>query len=102
MQLHFVGPLWYLRGPAPFHFVTVPESESELIAAASDLITYGWGMIPVAATIGGTGWSTSLWRKDGGYTVPVKAAARRAERLELGGAAGVNLIVHTWWPQQDV
>lgn len=93
MDLEISGELWFWRGPAPWHFVTVPESECGALESASALVTYGWGMIPVAARIGATGWTTSLWPKDGGYLVPVKAAVRRAEGLELGDEVTVHLTV---------
>jgi hypothetical protein len=56
-------------------------------------VSYGWGMIPVTARIGGTGWKTSLFPKDGRYIVPVKAAVRRAEGLEAGDTVTVRLVV---------
>jgi hypothetical protein len=93
VDLSFSGELWYWRGPAPFHFVTVPEPEAGLIADASALVSYGWGMIPVAAEIGGTRWTTSLWPKDGQYVVPVKAHVRKAERLGVGDEVTVRLTV---------
>jgi hypothetical protein len=93
MELRFSGPLWYWRGPAPFHFVTVPGEECESIASSSALVSYGWGMIPVVVAVNGTTWSTSLWPKDGGYIVPVKAAVRSAEELEAGDVVAVRLIV---------
>jgi len=56
-------------------------------------VSYGWGMIPVAARIGATGWTTSLFPKDGRYIVPVKAGVRRAERLDVGDTVTVRLTV---------
>jgi hypothetical protein len=93
MQLEFSGELWFWRGPSPYHFITVPEDESAELQAASALVTYGWGMIPVRARIGETEWKTSLFPKDGGYIVPVKDAVRRPERLEVGQLVAVRLIV---------
>jgi len=93
MDLRFTGPLWFWRGPAPWHFVTVPEAECGLLAAASELVTYGWGMIPVEVTIGSTSFTTSLWPQDGGYIVPVKSAVRKAEKLELDDSVTVHLSV---------
>jgi uncharacterized protein DUF1905 len=93
VELAFAGELWFWKGPAPWHFVTVPPAEAELIAEASALVTYGWGMIPVAAEIGRTRWTTSLWPKDGRYVVPVKAHVRKAERLEIGDEVMVRLAV---------
>jgi hypothetical protein len=93
MNLEFSGELWFWRGPAPWHFVTVPERECGELADASKLVTYGWGMIPTAARIGGTEWTTSLFPKDGRYLVPVKTWVRRAETLELGDLVTVRLTV---------
>jgi uncharacterized protein DUF1905 len=93
MDLEFSGEIWFWRGPAPWHFVTVPEAECEAIADTASLVTYGWGMIPVAAEIGRTGWTTSLWPKDGRYIVPVKTVVRRAEKLEVGDTVTVRLTV---------
>ncbi|MFI7606312.1 DUF1905 domain-containing protein [Micromonospora sp. NPDC049366] len=93
MDLEFSGEIWFWRGPAPWHFVTVPDAESGELAAASASVTYGWGMIPVAAHIGGTGWRTSLFPKDGRYVVPVKARVRAAEGLDVGDVVTVRLTV---------
>ena len=93
MELEFAGEIWFWRGPAPFHFVTVPEDECAAIEAASSLVSYGWGMIPVTVRIGGTGWTTSLWPKNGRYIVPIKTAVRRGERLEVGDTVTVRLTV---------
>jgi hypothetical protein len=93
MNLEFRGEPWFWRGPAPWHFVTVPEEECRQLEAASAFVTYGWGMIPVAAQIGGTGWSTSLFPKDERYIVPVKARVRKAEGLEVGDLVTVRLLV---------
>jgi hypothetical protein len=93
MRLEFTGEVWFWRGPAPWHFVTVPDEHCAELEAASSLVTYGWGMIPVTARIGDTGWPTSLWPKDGRYLVPVKAAVRRAEGIEVGDLVTVRLSV---------
>jgi hypothetical protein len=57
------------------------------------MVTYGWGMIPVAVRIGDTEWTTSLWPKDGGYIVPLKAATRKVEDIEVGDVVEVRLTV---------
>ena len=93
MDLAVSGELWFWRGPAPWHFVTVPEPECGALESAAALVTYGWGMIPVAARIGATTWTTSLWPKDGAYLIPIKAHVRRAESLELGDPVTVHLTV---------
>ncbi|MCW3816352.1 DUF1905 domain-containing protein [Micromonospora sp. DR5-3] len=93
MDLEFSGELWFWRGPAPWHFVTVPDEQCGELEAASPSVTYGWGMIPVAARVGATGWRTSLFPKDGRYLVPVKASVRKAEGIEVGEVVTVRLTV---------
>ena len=93
MRLTFAGEIWEWRGPAPFHFVTVPDPGRTMIASASEIVTYGWGMIPVAARIGETVWTTSLWPKDGGYIVPLKDAVRRAEQIALRDEVAITLTI---------
>jgi hypothetical protein len=93
MDLEFSGELWYWKGPSPFHFVTVPDEDCEELHAVSEVVSYGWGMIPVTARIGRTEWKTSLWPKDGRYIVPVKDVVRRAERIGVGDTIKVRLGV---------
>jgi Domain of unknown function (DUF1905) len=93
MDLEFSGELWFWKGPAPWHFVTVPDEECAELEATSASVSYGWGMIPVTARIERTGWRTSLFPKDGRYVVPVRTDVRRAERLEVGDTVRVHLVV---------
>jgi hypothetical protein len=93
VDLEFSAEVWYWRGPSPFHFVTVPEELCDALDATAGLVSYGWGMIPVRATIGNTDWTTSLWPKDGRYIVPLKSAVRQAEGLEVGTITTVRLVV---------
>jgi hypothetical protein len=93
VNLNFSGEVWYWRGPSPFHFVTVPDDQSAELESVSSLVTYGWGMIPVTARIGGTRWRTSLFPKDGRYIVPVKTAVRQAEGVEVGDTVTIRLAV---------
>lgn len=93
MDLEFSGEVVPWRGPAPYHFVWVPDAESAVLADVSPLVSYGWGMIPVSGRIGDTEFTTALWPKDGGYVVPVKDAVRRSEGIELGDTVVVSLSV---------
>ena len=93
MDLRFTGELWYWRGPSPFHFVTVPESQSGELSAIAPLVSYGWGMVPVTLRVGATESPTALWPKDGGYIVPLKSALREAEGIELGDLVEIELRV---------
>ena len=93
MDMEFSGEVWSWRGPAPYHFVSVPEDECGVIESTAAMVSYGWGMIPVAVRIGDTDWTTSLWPKDGRYIVPLKDKVRKAERIELGDTVTVRLTV---------
>ena len=93
MDLEFSGEIWYWKGPAPWYFITVPDAECREIAATSELVSYGWGVIPVSARIGATSFTTALFPKDGGYLVPLKDVVREAEGLALGDMVTIRLTV---------
>jgi hypothetical protein len=93
MHIRFTGEIWFWKGPAPWYFVTVPDAESRELREIMPLVTYGWGMIPVDATIGDTTWYTALWEKDGNYILPIKAAIRKAERLDEGDLVDAQLEI---------
>jgi hypothetical protein len=93
MELEFTEAVFEWRGPAPYHFVWVPEDDAEEIQDVAAAITYGWGMIPVTVTIGATTWTTSLWPKDGRYVVPLKDKIRNAERIGLDDVVTVRLRI---------
>jgi len=91
MQMRFSGEIWFWRGPAPFHFVTVPPAEAEIIHDVSAAVTYGWGMIPASVTIGATTVTTALWPKDGGYIVPIKKTLQ--DREDIGVDDVVDIVL---------
>jgi hypothetical protein len=93
LDLAFSGELWYWRGPAPFHFVTVPPDAARAIHAVAADVTYGCGMIPVGVRVGASAWETALWPKDGGYVVPIKDQFRKAEAIVLGEMVAIQLVV---------
>jgi hypothetical protein len=95
MDLRFSGEIWHWRGPSPYHFVTVPDDECGELEVVAPMVSYGWGMIPVAGRIGETVWTTSLFPKEGRYVVPLKDAVRSAEGLEIGDVVSVRLTVDT-------
>lgn len=93
VELEFDGEVYEWRGPAPYHFVAVPEPARSELEDVAPLVSYGWGMVPVAGRIGTTDFTTALWPRDGGYVVPVKDVVRRAEGVELGDVVTVLLRV---------
>ncbi|MFI9808785.1 DUF1905 domain-containing protein [Streptomyces sp. NPDC052301] len=93
MQLDFTGRVMEWRGPSPYYFVAVPDAESADIREVAALATYGWGVIPVEATIGGVAFTTSLFPKDGGYLLPLKSAVRTPQGLTAGDPVAVEMTV---------
>lgn len=93
MRLRITGEIWYWRGPAPYHFVTVPPAASEMIHEIASVVTYGWGMIPASVTIGDTTVTTALWPKDGGYIVPVKKLLQDREGVAVEDTVELTLDI---------
>jgi hypothetical protein len=93
VEFEFSGEIIEWRGPAPYYYVPLPEDESDDIQAVATAVTYGWGVIPVRARIGGTDFVTSLFPKDGRYLLPLKVVVRRAEGLDRGDTVRVRLSV---------
>lgn len=93
MDLEFSGEVWYWRGPAPWHFVSVPAEHVPDLAETAARVSYGWGCVPATARIGGTTFTTALIPKDGTYLVPLKVAVRRAESVEVGDTVSVTVTV---------
>jgi hypothetical protein len=93
VEVEFSGEVFHWRGPSPYHFVRVPEEDAAVIEDTAAVVTYGWGMVPVAVRIGGTEWTTSLWPREGSYVVPLRDKVRQAEGLELGDVVTVRLTI---------
>ncbi|MFC9283192.1 DUF1905 domain-containing protein [Streptomyces collinus] len=93
MELVFSGRVVEWRGPAPYFFVPVPDEESTDIREVATAASYGWGVIPVEARIGGTAFTTSLFPKDGGYLLPLKSAVRTGLGLGEGDDVTVQMAV---------
>ena len=94
MKVEFIGNILFWKGPAPWFFVAVPEDQSRDLKAISNIVTYGWGVIPVDVRIGKTEFQTSLFPKNGRDLVPIKASVRKAGNLAVGDTVKVYLEVH--------
>ena len=93
MNIEFDGEIWFWRGPAPWYFVTVPAEQCRALQTVSKIVAYGWGMIPASVRIGETEWTTSLFPKNGGYIVPIKARVRIGENLGEGDTVTLQLTI---------
>jgi hypothetical protein len=90
MEWVFDGEVIEWRGPAPYFFVAMPESDSAELKEQARSLIY-WGQVPVQVVIGDTEFSTALFPKDGRYMVPLRAAIRKAESLDEGDVVAVTL-----------
>jgi hypothetical protein len=92
-EFRFEAPVIYWRGPAPHVFAKLPDDVAEGLRALGPGVSYGWGCIPVAATIADVAFTTALIPKDGTYLLPLKVAVRRKVALEEGRDVAVEMRV---------
>lgn len=89
----FEATVIYWRGPSPFFYAPLPDAEAEAIRRVARFVTYGWGVIPVEATIAGVTFTTSLFPKDGTYLLPLKVAVRRKAAITAGDTIAVEMTL---------
>ena len=94
------GPLWRWSGASgtgTWHFLTLDGEAGEALSGTALMrklegMSRGWGSLKVAATIGESRWSTSVFpAKETGWILPVKASVRKAEGLVEGDIVEVSL-----------
>ena len=86
--------LWIWKGEAAgsWHFITVPEEQSEEIRAHSFGTPRGFRSVRVEARIADVVWRTSIFPlSSGGYFLPVKAEMRRKATIAAGDEVTVEL-----------
>lgn len=95
IQLHFrfEAEIIHWRGPAPFYFAPVPQAIADEIAAVAKRVSYGWGVIPVEATVGSVVFTTSLFPRDGTYLLPLKDAVRKEFDIPASGLLAIEMTV---------
>ncbi len=92
-EFSFVAPVIYWRGPAPHVFARLPADVAEALRGLGPSASYGWGCIPVSATIAGVGFTTSLMPREGTFLLPLKVALRRQLALDEGAEVAVTMRV---------
>ena len=93
VQFRFEADVIYWRGPSPFFFAPIPPLYAAQLRQVSKLVTYGWGMVPVEATIGGVVFHTSLYPKDETYLLPLKTDVRRKTNITAGDSISVEMTI---------
>ena len=92
-RFSFTSTIIEWRGPPPYFFARIPEGDVAAIRAAARRVSYGWGVVPVMASIAGVEFTTSLFPRDDGYLLPIKLAVRRQLALTAGDAIAVEMTV---------
>ena len=93
LHLSFEAEVIVWRGPSPYFFAPVPTVDADEIRRVARAASYGWGVIPVEATIGETTFTTSLFPRDGTYLLPLKDAVRRKAGVTAGDRIAVAMTV---------
>jgi hypothetical protein len=93
VELNFETTVLYWRGPAPFFFAPLPPAEAEQVRQVSKFVTYGWGMVPVEATINGVTFTTSMFRREETYFLPLKDAVRRKCGVTADDVVAVEMTI---------
>jgi hypothetical protein len=92
LEIEFTGEVVEWRGPAPYVFVALPPDAADLVDEVKADVVY-WGVVPVRARIGDTGFTTAMFPRDDTWFLPLKVAVRRAEHVELGDVVDVRMRV---------
>jgi hypothetical protein len=90
----FDGEIIHWCGPAPYLFVAIPDDLVGEVRYAAKQASYGWGCVPVEATIGDFDFTTSLFPRGDTYMLPVKVAVQKAASVGLGDKVHVELRIN--------
>ena len=92
-EFSFTTTIIYWRGQAPFFYAPLPPTEAERIREISKFVTYGWGMIPVEATIKGVTFTTAMFRKNDTYYLPLKDVVRKKAGVTADDVVSIEMTV---------
>jgi len=95
IRLSFEAPVIYWRGPCLFFFAPLPPDCAAEIRDIAKRVTYGWGMVPVDATIGPIAFYTALFPKDDTHLLPIKAAVRRRADITAADTISVDVTIRS-------
>lgn len=83
MEWTFAAEVIEWRGPSPYFFLPMSAADSVDFKRAAAGLEY-WGQVAVEVEIGDTTFTTAVYPREGRYQVPLRAAVREAEGLEIG------------------
>jgi hypothetical protein len=84
---------WDARREDTWTFVSLPADASDEIRDLAGGVRRGFGSLRVRVTVGGSTWTTSIFPggDNGGYVLPIKRPVRKAEALDVGDIASVEV-----------
>ncbi|HLK25440.1 MAG TPA: DUF1905 domain-containing protein [Caulobacteraceae bacterium] len=94
LAIGFESEIIYWRGPSPFFYAPIPMDLADKVREAARVASYGWGCVPVEASIGDIVFTTSLFPKDGTYLLPLKVAVRRKANITAGDVISVEMTIN--------
>lgn len=91
----FSALTWQHAAPGGWYFVTLPVDVSTEIRRHFKWQEEGWGHLKVLAKIGSSEWETAIWfdSKHSSYLLPLKAAIRKKEGIDLNQSVQITLLV---------
>lgn len=83
MEWTVSGEVVEWRGPSPYVFLPMSVDDSADLKTEAAGLEY-WGQVAVLVELGGATFTTALFPRGERYLIPLRAAVRRAEGLEVG------------------
>ena len=76
-------------------FAALPREMSAEIRKSCKCFEQGWGRLKATAKVGGSEWQTSVWfsKESEAYLLPLKAAIRKKEKVELDKDVRITIWV---------
>lgn len=92
------GKVWLYDGGESrgcWHFVSLPKKLSAELKARFATERRGFGSLKVLATVGKTGWRTSIFpeSKDGAFILPLKSDVRKKENIKNGDKVSFSVEI---------
>jgi hypothetical protein len=81
--------------PCGWVFVDLPQEMAKEIRGKFKSLEKGFGSLKVTAKIGGSEWQTSMSfiTESNTYTIPLKGAIRKKEKIELDKDVKITIIL---------
>lgn len=92
--IEFDAEIWASASVGSWAFVSLPADLADEVRLVSGPPT-AFGSVRVEVRLGGSTWRTSVFpdARSGSYVLPVKAAVRRAEGVDVGDPVHLSLRV---------